>query len=109
MCGRYVLTIEDLENIGEAIARYEQQLRKPDYQSQVFDSYNIAPSNEAPVLLQDKDGKLNKIHLREPFMVKLTPFLKGIMPARLYDFVAGKVFKVYDSLNTFIGRNQQVK
>ncbi len=53
--------------------------------------------------------ELNKIHLREPFMVKLTPFLKGIMPARLYDFVAGKAFKVYDSMSTFIGRNQQMK
>ena len=45
-----------------------------------------------------------KSRLREPFMVKLTPFLKGILPARAYDFIADKVFGVYDSMNTFIGR-----
>jgi short-subunit dehydrogenase len=45
-----------------------------------------------------------KSRLREPFMVKLTPFLKGILPAKVYDFVADKVFGVYDSMNTFIGR-----
>lgn len=50
----------------------------------------------------------NKIHLREPFMVKLTPFFRGLLPARLYDFVAGKIFKVYESMSTFIGRNQKV-
>ena len=50
----------------------------------------------------------NKIHLREPFMVKLTPFFRGFLPARLYDFVAGKIFKVYESMSTFIGRNQKV-
>ena len=45
-----------------------------------------------------------KERLREPFMVKLTPFIKGILPAKAYDFVAGKIFGVYDSMNTFIGR-----
>ncbi|MAL18242.1 MAG: short-chain dehydrogenase [Balneola sp.] len=45
-----------------------------------------------------------KARLREPFMVKLTPFLKGILPAKAYDFIADKVFGVYDSMNTFIGR-----
>ncbi|MBO6585011.1 MAG: SDR family oxidoreductase [Gracilimonas sp.] len=45
-----------------------------------------------------------KERLREPFMVKLTPFIRGILPAKLYDFVAGKIFGVYDSMNTFIGR-----
>lgn len=51
----------------------------------------------------------NKIHLREPFMVKLTPFFRGLLPAKVYDFVAGKIFKVYESMSTFIGRNQKVK
>ena len=48
-----------------------------------------------------------KERLREPFMVKLTPFIKGILPAKIYDFVAGKIFGVYDSMNTFIGRKTE--
>lgn len=48
-----------------------------------------------------------KSRLREPFMVKLTPFIRGVLPAGLYDFVAGKMFGVYDSMNTFIGRKQE--
>jgi short-subunit dehydrogenase len=47
-----------------------------------------------------------KARLREPFMVKLTPFFRGILPGKVYDFVAGKIFGVYDSMNTFIGRHK---
>lgn len=46
----------------------------------------------------------NKVILRKPFMVKLTPLLKGILPRRLFDFIAGKLFKVYTSMKTFKGR-----
>lgn len=46
-----------------------------------------------------------KIILREPFMIKLSPFVKGILPARIYDFIAGKILKVYSSMNTFTGRH----
>lgn len=46
----------------------------------------------------------NKIHLREPFIIKFSPFIRGILPARIYDFVAGKILKVYSSMNTFKGR-----
>jgi short-subunit dehydrogenase len=49
----------------------------------------------------------DKARLREPFMVKLTPFFRGILPAPVYDFVAGKLFGVYKSMNTFIGRNKE--
>ncbi|XWN37016.1 MAG: SDR family NAD(P)-dependent oxidoreductase [Balneola sp.] len=45
-----------------------------------------------------------KFILREPFMIKLSPFVRGILPARIYDFVAGKILKVYSSMNTFTGR-----
>ncbi|MGD8427366.1 MAG: SDR family NAD(P)-dependent oxidoreductase [Balneolaceae bacterium] len=48
--------------------------------------------------------KKDKIHLRAPFMVKLLPFLKGSLPTRLFDFIAGKLFKVYHSMDTFEGR-----
>lgn len=46
----------------------------------------------------------NKARLREPFMVKVTPFLRGTLPAAVFDFIAGKIFKVYDSMSTFKGR-----
>ncbi len=49
----------------------------------------------------------NKKHLREPFMVKITPFIRGVLPSRVYDFVAGKLFKVYDSMTTFTGRKTE--
>jgi len=48
-----------------------------------------------------------KARLREPFMVKLTPFIKGILPAKVYDFVAGKIFGVYNSMDTFTGRKKE--
>lgn len=48
----------------------------------------------------------NKIFLREPFMVKLVPFLKGVMPTRFFDFLADKLFRVYSSMETFKGRNE---
>ncbi len=49
----------------------------------------------------------NKIHLRAPLMVKLLPFLKGVLPTRAFDFVAGKLFRVYLSMDTFKGRTSQ--
>lgn len=48
--------------------------------------------------------KKDKILLREPFIVKITPFLKGVLPARIFDLVAGRLFRVYESMNTFRGR-----
>ena len=53
--------------------------------------------------------KRNKILLRKPFIVKLIPFLKGVMPTRLFDLVAGKLFKVYESMDSFRGRSQYVQ
>jgi short-subunit dehydrogenase len=49
----------------------------------------------------------DKDRLREPFMVKLTPFIKGVLPAKVYNFVAGKVFGVYRSMDTFKGRGSE--
>ncbi|MFN1835073.1 SDR family NAD(P)-dependent oxidoreductase [Balneola sp. MJW-20] len=45
-----------------------------------------------------------KVRLREPWLVKITPFLRGVLPGPLYDFIAGKIFRVYDSMSTFKGR-----
>jgi short-subunit dehydrogenase len=51
----------------------------------------------------------DKDRLREPFMVKLTPFIKGILPAKVYNFVAGKLIGVYRSMDTFKGRGTDSK
>ena len=48
----------------------------------------------------------NRTHLRAPFMVKLLPFLRGVLPTRVFDFVAGKLFQVYESMDTFVGQKK---
>lgn len=51
----------------------------------------------------------NKLHLRAPFLVKILPFLKGTLPKRVFDFVAGKLFHIYDSMDTFKGRTAEIE
>lgn len=48
-----------------------------------------------------------KIHLKAPFMVKTTLFFRGFLPTKVYDFVAGKIFRVYESMSTFKGRSDE--
>lgn len=49
----------------------------------------------------------NRIHLKAPFLVKTTLIFRGLLPTRVYDFIAGKVFRVYESMNTFKGRTNE--
>ena len=46
----------------------------------------------------------NEILLQEPFMVKSVPLLKGLLPPRIFDFVAGKIFGVYKTMDNFTGK-----
>lgn len=46
----------------------------------------------------------NEIILQEPFMVKSVPVLKGLLPQRIFDFVAGKIFGVHNTMDDFKGR-----
>lgn len=46
----------------------------------------------------------NTIILQEPFMVKAVPILKGILPQRMFDFVAGQIFGVHKTMDKFKGR-----
>ncbi|MCP2045468.1 SDR family oxidoreductase [Pontibacter sp. HSC-36F09] len=46
----------------------------------------------------------NKILLRKPFIVNLLPLLRGILPTRVFDTVAGRWFGVYTSMNDFTGQ-----
>ncbi|MGV8884916.1 MAG: SDR family oxidoreductase [Microbacteriaceae bacterium] len=41
-----------------------------------------------------------------PAMVRVSKFARGILPLRAWDFVAGKVFRVYNSMDEFTGRPQ---
>lgn len=47
--------------------------------------------------------KTNQIIVREPFMVKSVPVLRGILPTRVFDFMAEKM-GVYSSMDEFKGR-----
>tara|TARA_R110000868_G_scaffold306734_3_gene568113 strand:- start:39756 stop:40574 length:819 start_codon:yes stop_codon:yes gene_type:complete len=63
-----------------------------------------------PHIITDKiirSVEQEKIHLKAPFMVKTTLFFRGVLPTRLYDFVAGKIFRVYESMNTFKGHGNE--
>lgn len=48
--------------------------------------------------------KNNEIILKEPFMVKTLPILRGLLPTRAFDYVAGTLFGVYKTMNSFIGK-----
>lgn len=48
--------------------------------------------------------KNNEIILQEPFMVKSLPLLKGVLPQRAFDFLAGRIFGVHKSMSKFKGR-----
>ena len=73
----------------------------------------VTPPRFTPILETEdiadqiiKAVEKNKPVLRAPFMVKILPFLKGVLPRRLFEFLSGGFFKVYHSMDTFTGRNQ---
>lgn len=51
-----------------------------------------------------KAVKNNEIILQEPFMVRTVPMLRGILPPRIFDFIADKLFGVYNTMDKFTGR-----
>ena len=53
-----------------------------------------------------KAVKTNKVTLLKPDSVNLLPILSGILPTRLYDFVA-EFMGIYDSMDEFSGRSQR--
>lgn len=44
--------------------------------------------------------------IKAPFMVRFTPVLKGILPVPLFDWIAGRIFGVYDTMDSFKGREK---
>ena len=51
--------------------------------------------------------KNDEIILMEPFMTKTIPLLRGILPTRAFDFIAGKIFGVYKTMDNFKGKAAQ--
>lgn len=62
----------------------------------------LQPDTIAEAILQAVEQ--NKILLRKPFIVNLLPLLRGLLPTRVFDVVAGQWFGVYTSMNAFTGR-----
>ncbi len=50
--------------------------------------------------------KRNRVFVRMPGIVYFVPFLKGILPLRWYDKIAGKWFGFYKSMKNFTGRDK---
>ncbi|MEX2600831.1 MAG: SDR family NAD(P)-dependent oxidoreductase [Balneolaceae bacterium] len=50
--------------------------------------------------------KAGKRTVQAPFMVRITPILRALLPARLFDWLAGSLFGVYRSMDTFQGRSR---
>lgn len=48
----------------------------------------------------------NKTYVRMPWSVHLIPFMKGVLPAKWFDVVAGKWLKVYQSMDDFKGHGE---
>ncbi|WP_263078714.1 SDR family oxidoreductase [Endozoicomonas sp. Mp262] len=47
--------------------------------------------------------KQGKVYVRAPKIVGLLPFFRGIMPARAFDFIGGKLLRIYSSMDDFKG------
>lgn len=44
--------------------------------------------------------------VRMPWIVNLLPLMKGTLTVRLFDFIAGKIFRVYDSMGQWKGHGK---
>lgn len=51
--------------------------------------------------------KEDEILVMEPFMTKTIPLLRGVLPTRVFDFVAGKIFGVYKTMEKFKGKPKE--
>ena len=47
----------------------------------------------------------NRILLRAPRIVNLLPLLRGVLPTRVFDRVIGRGFRIYSSMDHFVGRS----
>ena len=47
-----------------------------------------------------------KREIKAPFMVRFTPLIKSILPSSVFDWIAGRVFGVYKTMESFKGRQE---
>lgn len=47
-----------------------------------------------------------KNEIRAPFMIHFLPLIKALLPARAFDWIAGNLFGVYRSMDSFEGRKK---
>lgn len=57
--------------------------------------------------LMIKDIAKQKYKIQAPFLVRFVPFLKTLLPVRLFDWIAGNLLGVYGSMDSFTGRNKK--
>lgn len=76
----------------------------------------VKPPLLTPIL--EPDDIVNKIidgiekniaSLKAPFVVKTIPVLKGFLPKDAFDYVAGRIFGVYSSMDNFKGRKEPLE
>lgn len=58
------------------------------------------------VELMIKGISRKKSKIQAPFMVRFVPLIKSILPARVFDWVAGNLLGVYRSMESFKGRDK---
>jgi len=63
----------------------------------------LHPENITDAII--KAIKKNKLFVRKPFLIKLTPFVKGILPTRAFYWFGGKFLGVYSTMSTFVGKD----
>lgn len=51
----------------------------------------------------------NEVNLKAPYIVNAVPLLKGVLPTRLFDYLAGDIMGVYKSMDTFKGKEKETK
>lgn len=96
MCGRYHLTLKALTDIDEKIARYEKWKREGESRDIEFQSYHIAPSEIAPVIIKDKEEEI----ILEDMEWQLYPGWKDFKPkwtfnARKDALLTSKMWKLF--------------
>jgi len=71
----------------------------------------VKPPLLTPVLTPDyitnviiRAVKRNKLIVMSPWTVKIIVPLRGLLPVRWFDFLAGKIFGVYNTMSDFKGR-----
>ena len=54
-----------------------------------------------------KGMKKGSVYVRTPKIVGILPFVRGILPTRLFDFIGGKLMGIYSSMDDFEGHKSK--